>query len=40
MTGYIKITKDQFYHRGGFSNPRLVRVTRNGDWAYFERDGS
>lgn len=40
MTGYTKITKDQFYRYGGFSNTRLVRVTRDGAWAYFQRDKS
>lgn len=38
MTGYTCITKDQFYRYGGFSNPRLLRVTRNGVWAYFQRN--
>lgn len=37
MLGYTKISKEQFYRYDGFSNPRLVRVTRNGNWAYFER---
>lgn len=37
MSGHARITKDQFYRYGGFSNPRLVRVTRSGDWAYFMR---
>ena len=32
-----KITKEQFYRLGGFSNPELVRLTRDGVWAYFER---
>lgn len=36
MKGYTKITKEEFYTRGGFSNPRLVRVTRKGVFAYFE----
>lgn len=40
MLGYVQISKERFYHGGGFSNPRLVRVTRNGDWAYFERRGA
>lgn len=35
MRGYEKITKEQFYRIGGFSNPRCVRVTRDGDWAYY-----
>lgn len=37
MIGYTKITRESFYRGGGFSNPRFVRVTRNGEWAYFER---
>lgn len=37
MIGYLKITKNQFYRYGGFSNPRLIRVTRGKAWAYFER---
>lgn len=37
MSGYRVITKEAFYRAGGFSNSRLVRVTRNGKWAYFER---
>lgn len=28
MTGYNKISKRDFYNRGGCSNPRLVRVSR------------
>lgn len=38
MKGYTKITKDQFYRYGGMSNPRLIRVTRNGEWVYFQKD--
>jgi hypothetical protein len=37
MYGYKKITKEQFYRLGGFSNPALVRVTRNGEWAYYQK---
>jgi hypothetical protein len=37
MYGYTKITKAQFYRLGGFSNPQLVRVTRDGDWAYYQK---
>lgn len=36
MIGYAKISRKRFYQLGGFSNPRLVRVTRNGGWAYYE----
>lgn len=32
-----KISHDEFYRLGGFSNPRLVRVSRNGKWDYFVR---
>lgn len=38
MTGYSRITAYQFRHLGGFSNPRLLRVTRAGRWAYFIRE--
>lgn len=31
-----KLTKNQFYQRGGFSNPKLVRFSRGGVWAYRE----
>lgn len=37
MIGHIKISKKAFYRSGGFSNPRNVRVTRNGAWAHFQR---
>lgn len=37
MTGYIPVSRQQFYNYGGFSNPRCLRVTRNGKWAYFWR---
>lgn len=37
MIGYTKISREQFYRGGGFANPRNVRVTRDGDWAYFYR---
>ncbi len=38
MNGYSKITAYQFHHLGGFSNPRLVRVSRSGRWAYYIRE--
>jgi hypothetical protein len=37
MIGYTRITRREFYKRGGFSNPRCVRVTRSRAWAYFYR---
>jgi hypothetical protein len=37
MIGYTRITKEQFYAKGGFSNPRLVRREESGSWAYYER---
>jgi len=37
MIGYTQITREHFYKRGGFANPRLVRVTRGRGWSYFER---
>ncbi len=38
MNGYSRITAYQFAHLGGLSNPRLLRVTRAGRWAYFIRE--
>ena len=38
MIGYTRITREQYVRDGGASNPRLCRVTRNGEWAYFRRD--
>lgn len=37
MIGYTKISHAAFYRSGAFANPRNVRVTRNGSWAYFQR---
>lgn len=31
-----RITKAQFYRCGGFANPRLVRLTRDGVWTYWQ----
>ena len=31
-----RISKSQFYRYGGFSNPRLVRLTREGVWTYWQ----
>lgn len=33
--GHMQITRNVFYANGGFSNTRLVRVTRGNCWAYF-----
>ncbi len=31
-----RITKEEFYRRGGFSNPILFRLqTRGGSWRYY-----
>jgi hypothetical protein len=35
MTGYVRITRKEFYQSGSFSNPRLVRTQRGNCWAYF-----
>ena len=35
MKGYIRVTKEKFYQLGGFASSHCVRVTRDGDWAYF-----
>lgn len=37
MIGYTKLSRQSFYRSGGFANPRNVRVTRGGNWAYFQR---
>ena len=37
MIGYAKIPRKEFYKLGGFANPKLVRVTRNRAWAYYEK---
>jgi hypothetical protein len=37
MHKHTKITKAQFYAGGGFSNPRMIRVTRGKVWAYYIR---
>ncbi len=39
MTNYTRITKAQFYSGGGFAAyPRLVRVTWDGDWTYYQEN--
>lgn len=38
MTGYTLITRKEFYAQRGFANPKLVRVTRSGHYAYFSRN--
>jgi hypothetical protein len=35
MTGYIEITKAEFYAWGGFSNPHLARKMISGKWHYY-----
>jgi hypothetical protein len=35
MLGYTKISKKDFYMRGGFANPACVRISRSGSWAYY-----
>ena len=37
MIGYERISKKDFYAKGGFSNSRCVRVERGSSWAYFWR---
>lgn len=37
MPGWTRITRREFYDRGGLENPRLARVIRSGRWAYFAR---
>lgn len=33
--GYKKISKREFYDRGGFSNPKLFRKDNGKGWVYF-----
>ena len=37
MIDYARISKQQFYEFGGFSNPRCVRRQIGNSWAYFYR---
>lgn len=37
MLGYMRMTRGAWYLAGGFSEPRCVRVTRGGHWAYYWR---
>lgn len=37
LYGYARMTKQAYWHFGGPSNPRLLRVTRGKSWAYFVR---
>jgi hypothetical protein len=37
MTGYERISRRQFYDRGGFANPACVRRSSGNGWAYFYR---
>jgi hypothetical protein len=37
MTGYVRITRKQFYLKGNFVNARLVRRQEHHCWAYYER---
>jgi len=30
-----KISKDEFYSRGAFSNPKLFRKMKSGKWTYW-----
>ena len=32
----MRLSKQQFYSRGGFRNPHQFRVTRKGKWTYWE----
>ncbi len=38
MIGATKISKGEFYAKGGFSNPRLYRKQRGRSWVYYRRD--
>ena len=35
--GYVRISKKNWDGLGGFANPKLCRVTRNGKWAYYSK---
>lgn len=37
LLGYARMTRKAWYRAGGFSEPRCVRVTRNGRWVYLWR---
>jgi len=37
MAGYFKITKQEFYNGGGFSNVNLLRVEKGGRWTYWKK---
>lgn len=40
MTGYVQITREEFYALGGLSNPNLVRAQRRFvwiRWTYWKR---
>lgn len=37
MMNYMKISRRDFYHNGGFANTHCVRVTRGRSWAYYWR---
>lgn len=32
---HMRITREQFYGYGGFSNPDLFRRMRSGSWCYY-----
>ncbi len=37
MKGAVEIYKKEFYHLGGFSNPKLFRKQRkSGTWVYYK----
>jgi len=38
VIGYRRISKRFFYRLGGFANPRCIRVTRSGGWAYYWKE--
>ena len=37
MKNDTRITREQFYRLGGFSNPRLYRKQLGKGWAYYQR---
>ena len=37
MNGSVRITKREWYARGGFANSRCWRRERRGVWQYFYR---
>lgn len=33
---WTKLTSEEFYKKGGFSNPRLIRTANGAGWTHWE----